>query len=818
MDGMKGRPVGDGGIRDLYGVLEELPMPILVFAGPDRVIDFANAPWRRLFPRESEIAGRTLKEALPELAGAGFAEILRRVESTGAAERLERHCFDFGGGGTRPSYFTCTIQPLRRDGEIRGVVCACSDVTSEMALEQDVRQGAERRAASEQQIEEQRHLLDLAEDAILVRDLEGRILFWNRGAERTYGYTKEEALGQQVRDLLRTRFANPPGDAEREVVERGHWDGELIHVRKDGKPLIVTSHWAMRPASDALPAAILETNLDITQRREAEERGARLHAVTTQLTKALTPCEVAKVVAEETSSVLGAPRVAVVLLNDAGDRIDTIGTAGTLDREIADYMSKISLEARTPTTDAIRYGDLVWFSGSSGSERYPELAPLLERSQIRAWGAVPLAFESRIVGAIAFAFDDERALASDQMHFLSSLANQCALAIERARLYEEAEKAREEAVAASRTKDDFLAMLGHELRNPLSPILTALELMNLKNATGFEKERAVIERQVRHVERLVDDLLDVSRITRGKITLKKEPLTIANAISKAIEIASPLIEQRMHRLSTSVPHDLRVEADPVRLAQVFANLLTNAAKYTEPGGSIAVIARADGDDVIASVRDSGEGIAPELLPRIFDLFVQGMRAIDRSQGGLGLGLTIVRSLVELHGGRISVKSDGLGKGSEFIVRLPRLRPRADKSDDEERVSDGKTKMTTRLRVLVVDDNLDAADMLVAAMEELGYVAKRAHDAISALELAKEMRPDVALLDIGLPVMNGYELAKRLRAEPGLERIVLIAVTGYGQESDRLKAKEAGFDEHYVKPVDLATLAERLARTSRGSSF
>ncbi len=377
--------------------------------------------------------------------------------------------------------------------------------------------------------------------------------------------------------------------------------------------------------------------------------------------------------------------------------------------------------------------------------------------------------------------------------------------------------ARREAESANRAKDEFLAMLGHELRNPLSPILTALQLMKLRGGDADERERVVIERQVRHLTRLVDDLLDVSRIARGKVELKREVFEIVDVVAKAIEMASPLLEERTHTLHVDVPRrGLAVTGDSTRLSQVLANLLTNAAKYTGQGGDISVAAAREGEEVVVRVRDNGIGIAPDVLPHVFDLFVQERQAIDRAQGGLGLGLTIVRSLVKRHGGTVVASSAGTGKGSEFVVRLPRT-DSAVRSETGRRLPVDASAAPRVGRVLVVDDNADAADMLVQALTAHGYTAQAAYDAPQALRLAGEVRPDVAFVDIGLPVMDGYELAAQLRQDPALARMRLIAVTGYGQASDRARALAAGFETHLVKPVEweaIAGLLDAHATTGR----
>ena len=371
--------------------------------------------------------------------------------------------------------------------------------------------------------------------------------------------------------------------------------------------------------------------------------------------------------------------------------------------------------------------------------------------------------------------------------------------------------------AASRAKDEFLAMLGHELRNPLSPIATALQMMKLRGDSRTTREQQVIERQVNHLTRLVDDLLDVSKITRGKVELRKEKVEIADVIAKAVEMASDLFEQRNHDLSVDLPDErLWVCGDPVRLAQVVANLLTNAARYTERGGKIIVSARREGpegagaerggDEIVIRVKDNGSGISPDLLPRIFDLFIQGHRSSDRAQGGLGLGLALVKNLVALHGGNVVALSDGPGKGSEFVIRLPpAAAAQASASTRSEHDHSPSQRKVQGKRVLIVDDNNDAADSLADLLRDVGHEVAVAYSPVAALKVAEAFRPEVAVLDIGLPVMDGYELAARLRSNPVTASCLLIALTGYGQSHDRLRSEEGGFQHHLVKPVDIAQL-------------
>ena len=376
----------------------------------------------------------------------------------------------------------------------------------------------------------------------------------------------------------------------------------------------------------------------------------------------------------------------------------------------------------------------------------------------------------------------------------------------------ELDNARAAAEAASRAKDEFLAMLGHELRNPLSPIMTALQLMRLRGTIGAEHERSVIERQVKHMVSLVDDLLDVSRIARGKVQLRLERIEVADAVAKAIEMTSPAIDERRHVLAVDVPRGLVVDADPARLSQVVANLLSNAAKYTDAGGRITVVATAEGDAAVLRVRDNGTGIDADMLPRVFELFSQERQTIDRSQGGLGLGLAIVRSLVEAHRGTASAHSDGRGTGSEFAIRIPLAARDADHQAPATAAEPVVARAST-LKVLVVDDNADAAQLLAISLRAIGFVTAIALDGPRAIEQARAFGPDVVLLDLGLPVMDGFEVALRLKSDPELRHAKLAAVTGYGQTGDRERTRAMGFDEHFVKPVDFDQLENWLRAVS-----
>jgi signal transduction histidine kinase len=382
---------------------------------------------------------------------------------------------------------------------------------------------------------------------------------------------------------------------------------------------------------------------------------------------------------------------------------------------------------------------------------------------------------------------------------------------------EVAERARvEEALKeADRHKDEFLAMLAHELRNPLAPIRNAVHLIKMRSLEDPQlcMARDVIERQLKQLTRLVDDLLDVSRITRGKINLARERLELAELMSRAVETVMPAIESRGHALSVELPErPLRLYGDPVRLIQALGNVLGNAAKYTDAGGRIFLGARRRNRDAEITVRDDGMGIAPEVLPRIFDLFTQMDQRMERSPSGLGIGLALVRRLVEMHGGSVSAASAGPGLGSEFTIRLPVSMERTDDMVEPAVVPAAAhaPESGSRRRILVADDNLDALESLATLLSLDGHEVYRARDGAEALEVAEQQRPEVALLDIGMPRADGYEVARRIRCEPWGRGITLVALTGWGQESDRRRSEEAGFDIHLTKPVDPKVVSDLLA--------
>jgi len=434
---------------------------------------------------------------------------------------------------------------------------------------------------------------------------------------------------------------------------------------------------------------------------------------------------------------------------------------------------------------------------------------------------VPIKLDRAVVGVVQVMSDKPHAYSREHLDILRSLVAPMAVALHNADLYARAnreivERARMEAALkrseeamreADRRKDEFLATLAHELRNPLAPIRNAVAL--LPDRVPYCQE--VIERQVGHMGRLLDDLLDVSRVSAGTLEIRKERFPVSEVIRHAAESSHPMIVAGGHHLTMKIAAEpILLDADSTRIAQVISNLLNNAARYSEIGSKIKLTAERDGDQAVIKVKDNGVGMRAEMLPRVFEPFFQIDRSLDRSQGGLGIGLTLVKQIVEIHGGTVKAASDGLGKGCEFTVRLPVARgvvaPAAGRPEDEVEV--GMT--TPRSKILVVDDLRDSADSLAMMLRAKGHDVRVAYDGFEAVEIALQYRPDVVLLDIGMPRLNGYEAARTIRQQAGGDSPMLIAVTGWGHDENRLRTKEAGFDHHLVKPVEPAVLTKLLA--------
>jgi PAS domain S-box-containing protein len=428
---------------------------------------------------------------------------------------------------------------------------------------------------------------------------------------------------------------------------------------------------------------------------------------------------------------------------------------------------------------------------------------------IRAYACNPLQVDNDLLGTLSFGSRSRDEFEPEELEFLETICHYVAVAYERLRLVR---RLRE----ADRRKDDFLATLAHELRNPLAPIRNAVELLRRASDDDAVVDEAqhVLERQVDQMVRLIDDLLDLGRISRGKVHLRKQRVELAEVLDSAVETARPLIESQRHELVTELPSEaIQLDGDPTRLAQVIANLLNNAAKYTEKGGQIRLKGERQGAEAVVSIRDNGIGLSAEHLPHVFEMFSQAVPALARSQGGLGIGLALVRGLVELHGGRVEAQSGGIGAGSEFRVHLPVV----DMSlphEPPEPVEDGRGRGDRKCRILVVDDHRDAADSLARLLRLMGHDTHTSYDGQEALQAATAVRPQVVLLDIGLPRLNGYDVARQIRQQPWGKGMILVALTGWGQQEDKRRASEAGFDHHMTKPVDVAALESLLAAPGR----
>jgi signal transduction histidine kinase/DNA-binding response OmpR family regulator len=570
--------------------------------------------------------------------------------------------------------------------------------------------------------------------------------------------------------------------------------------------------YLVKPFSSRELLARVRTHLELSRLRTDNAAVQRIGIL---LNAQLDLQSVVQILTDEATKLCGAQFGAFFynVLDAAGGRYMLYTLAGAPREAFADFAMPRATPLFSPTFEGeaiVRLDDV------TQDPRYGKNSPHggmpLGHLPVRSYLAAPVKSRSgEVLGGLFFGHREPGAFDERCEHLLEAIGAQAAIAIDNANLYQREQAARAEAEAANRAKDEFLAMLGHELRNPLAPIVTALQLMDLRAEKTNERERGVIQRQVAYLVRLVDDLLDVSRITRGKVEIERKPVELAQVAAKAIEVASPLLEQRCHRLRVAVPEvGLRVEGDLIRLTQIVSNLLSNAAKYTEQGGTITLSAAAEGDEAVLRVQDTGIGIDSKLLPHVFDLFMQAPQSLARSDGGLGLGLTIVRSLTTLHGGSVKAYSDGAGCGSEFVVRLPRcITARA--ADDVANAARPDAGARNGRRILVVDDNIDAAESLAVAISLLGHETRTAYDGPSAIKAATAFRPEVALLDLGLPVMDGYELAQGLRSNPVLSGMRLIAITGYGQEADRARTRAAGFDDHLVKPVDIPGLLNLIDR-------
>lgn len=654
-----------------------------------------------------------------------------------------------------------------------------------------------------------RTLASLAPVGIFQTDAGRACTFVNDGWCQMTGLTPEEAEG------LGWNRAIHPDDRPRVVRERMQADrkhreyvsqyrlekasGEIVWVQENARPF--------RDASGVV-CGYIGTVTDVSEEKRRSERWAALARASGTLTTTL----------DYEATIENVMNTLLPVLGDFGF-VDLVENGRV--RRIARAPDDPARQALLEQTEwrRLEHPELDLCALSTGrAARHPhiddawleqafrsnDLRQVMQELGVRSMISVPILFRKRRLGALTvFRAEGYAPFAEDDLLLAQELANRAASALENARLYEELRTAYEAAREADRKKDEFLAILGHELRNPLAPITTAIDLIQMRDDGRFGREVDVLRRQVHHMVRLVDDLLDVSRFMRGKIELSREFVELPGVVERALELVDPILERRKNVVTRDLATDgAMVFADRDRIAQVLANLLTNASKYSEPGSRIWIRSRVVADRVLVEIEDQGIGIDADLLPRVFELFAQGDQPLDRSRGGLGLGLAIVKSLVELHGGSVQVKSEGPGRGSVFGMSLPLAAPTTDDLMPQE--SAFACPVNARRRVLIVDDNRDAALMLEDVLSSLGHVTEIAHDGPQALSVLPSFEPEVVLLDIGLPVMSGYEVATRIRESVG-EDVRLIAVSGYGQAKDMAQSKAAGFEDHLTKPVDLERL-------------
>ena len=662
-------------------------------------------------------------------------------------------------------------------------------------------------------------------DAVITTDSDGCINLLNPVAETLTGWSSSDAVRRPldevfsiVNDDTRERVPSPVAQVLRDGIVVGLANHTLL-IRRDGSELAIDDSAAPIIDLNGKLTGVILVFRDVTEKRALDRRRAFLASATRELSSSLDYRTTLATVAR-----LAVPSMAdwcaVDILEEG--KLERVAVAHVDPAKVERVVEIRQLYPENPESARGVWGILKSGEAEMIQEIPPELVEsaahdqehqrLLQELELRSYIGVPLKHEGTSFGVITMVMAESgRRYTHDDFELAKSLADRAGLAVTNARLYQRAARAHDQAVLASRAKDEFLAMLGHELRNPLAPIQTALDLMRLRSGGRVPTENQVIERQVKHLVRLVDDLLDVSRIAHNRIELERKRVDLKEAVERALEIVWPPSSGRAHTVEVDLADDLIVLGDAIRLAQVVANLLSNAIKYTPPGGTIWLETWREGDAARISVKDDGQGIGPETLARVFDMFVQEPQALDRARGGLGLGLAIVRSLVLAHGGTVSAHSDGPGQGSCFVIELPLS------LEERPSVPPRPSSSPPRAieRVLVVDDNHDARELMARLLGHLGHSTWTADNGLDALAIAAAHHPTLALLDIGLPGMDGYEVARRLKSLHGLSKLKLVAVTGYGQTVDSLRSWDAGFVAHIVKPLSLEKLTDLVGGSSDG---
>jgi PAS domain S-box-containing protein len=769
---------------------------------------YVNPQAERLLDRKpGDLLGQVVWDAYPGLIDSEFDKAYRRV----ATERISLSLTSYYTDHNR--WYEVHVYPAP-DG---GISIYFQDVSERKRAEAEVDR---LREASEQQRRIYETALSNTADFNYVFDLRGRFVYVNKALLALWSKDLHEAIGKDFHEL-----DYPPDLAERlqrqiqSVIDtKQSLTDETPYRSGVGERQYEYIFVPVLGASGEVEAVAGSTR-DITERKRAEQ-SARFLAEASAALASVMDYESTLQKVTNLAVPYFADWSAVDVANDEGilRRLAVAHQDGDKIRLAHELMRQYPPGPRSPSgaLAVLRTGkpeivseitDEMLVQGAK-DERHLSLIRALG---LKSYICVPMVVSGKSFGVLTFATAESgRSYTAADLALAEDLANRAAVAVENTRLYQALRD-------TDRRKDEFLATLAHELRNPLAPIRNSLQILKMPrvDAATAQQTREMMERQVHHLVRLVDDLLDVSRVMRGKIELRREPAELATIVARAVETAKPLIEVQGHQLDISVsPESLLLDADPIRLAQVVGNLLTNSAKYMEAHGHIWLSARREGDQAVLAVRDTGIGIAPDMLPHIFELFVQADHASTKAQGGLGIGLTLVKNLVEMHDGSVDAHSAGLGKGCEFVIRLPLKAEERRESREKESGSQQLERSPSGHRLLVVDDNKDAAMSLATLLRLQGHEVRIADDGSSALEMAKSYCPDLVFLDIGMPVMDGYEVARRMRQMPGLEKTVLAALTGWGQQEDRRRTAIAGFDHHLVKPVETTALENLLADLKR----
>jgi signal transduction histidine kinase len=570
----------------------------------------------------------------------------------------------------------------------------------------------------------------------------------------------------------------------------------VVGSRDAGFPSAVEQLLLSVPANQA--AVVLQQRQMQTSLRDSEARLRMLWEAAAVLLAAEDPDVMMRGLFENVRKHIDVDTYFNYLVDDTGTALRLRSCAG-IDDDVAQSIQKLDFGQAVCGTVAQLQRPIVATHIQQSDDPKTQL---VKGFGIRAYACNPLVIDAQLLGTLSFASRTKDTFSAEEIAVFETISHYVTLAYERIRLVEKLKD-------TDRRKDEFLATLAHELRNPLAPVRNSVAVIRHSSTDSgmIERATAIMDRQLSHMVRLIDDLLDVARITTGKLELRKARVELSTLLMNAVEANRPLIDQMGHELKLALPPPIQLHADPVRLTQVISNLLNNAAKYTDKGGRIVVAAIRQGDEAVVTVTDSGVGIPVDMQRRIFDTFAQVDRSLTRSQGGLGLGLTLVKQLIELHGGTVSVHSDGPGTGSEFTIRLPIAQPES--AVDAPATLSGTRDYVT-LKVLIVDDNLDAAESLATILRFQGNEVTSASDGHDALRIAESIRPDVIILDIGLPGLDGYEVARRIRSQPWGAAMLLVAVSGWGQPEDKRRSVEAGLSFHLTKPVNPVDIEQLLA--------